>query len=57
MPTPYLPAGLRLASMQGAGEGQTSLHGNTARRLTIDDKVYFRHTKAGEFLSGSIVCG
>nr|WP_243633002.1 amino acid deaminase/aldolase [Mycobacterium uberis] len=48
MPTPYLPAGLRLDSMEGAGEVQTPLHGDVARRLTVGDKVYFRHAKAGE---------
>lgn len=48
MPTPYLPAGLKLDPVEGAGEVQTPLHGDAARRLGIGDKVYFRHTKAGE---------
>lgn len=48
MPTPYLPAGLKLNSMEGTGEVQTPLTGDAARRLKIGDKVYFRHTKAGE---------
>ncbi len=48
MPTPYLPAGLKLDPMEGTGEVQTPLHGDAARRLKIGDKVYFRHTKAGE---------
>jgi D-serine deaminase-like pyridoxal phosphate-dependent protein len=48
MPTPYLPTGLRLDSMEGTGEVQTPLYGDAARRLKVGDKVYFRHTKAGE---------
>jgi D-serine deaminase-like pyridoxal phosphate-dependent protein len=48
MPTPYLPSGLRLDEMEGAGEVQTPLYGDAARRLKVGDKVYFRHTKAGE---------
>lgn len=48
MPTPYLPTGLKLDPMEGTGEVQTPLHGEPARRLKIGDRVYFRHTKAGE---------
>jgi D-serine deaminase-like pyridoxal phosphate-dependent protein len=48
MPTPYLPTGLRLDPMEGTGEVQTPLNGAAARRLKVGDKVYFRHTKAGE---------
>ncbi len=48
MPTPYLPAGLKLDPMEGTGEVQTPLHGDAARTLKIGDKVYFRHAKAGE---------
>jgi D-serine deaminase-like pyridoxal phosphate-dependent protein len=48
MPTPYLPAGLTLDPMEGTGEVQTPLRGEAARRLKVGDKVYFRHTKAGE---------
>ncbi len=48
MPSPYLPAGLRLDSMEGAGEVQTPLIGEAADRLQIGDRVYLRHTKAGE---------
>jgi D-serine deaminase-like pyridoxal phosphate-dependent protein len=48
MPTPYLPAGLKLDPMEGTGEVQTPLYGDAARTLKIGDKVYFRHTKAGE---------
>jgi D-serine deaminase-like pyridoxal phosphate-dependent protein len=48
MPTPYLPAGLTLDPMEGTGEVQTPLRGKAARQLRVGDKVYFRHTKAGE---------
>jgi D-serine deaminase-like pyridoxal phosphate-dependent protein len=48
MPTPYLPSGLRLDPMEGTGEVQTPLYGDAVRRLKVGDKVYFRHTKAGE---------
>lgn len=48
MPTPYLPTGLNLNGVEGTGEVQTPLTGDAARRLKIGDKVYFRHTKAGE---------
>jgi D-serine deaminase-like pyridoxal phosphate-dependent protein len=48
MPTPYLPAGLELDKMEGTGEVQTPLHGDAAAGLRIGDRVYFRHTKAGE---------
>lgn len=48
MPTPYLPSGLKLDPMEGTGEVQTPLSGAAARQLKIGDKVYFRHTKAGE---------
>lgn len=48
MPTPYLPSGLKLDPMEGTGEVQTPLHGDAVRTLKIGDKVYFRHTKAGE---------
>jgi D-serine deaminase-like pyridoxal phosphate-dependent protein len=48
MPTPYLPVGLKLNPMEGTGEVQTPLTGDAARWLKVGDKVYFRHTKAGE---------
>jgi D-serine deaminase-like pyridoxal phosphate-dependent protein len=48
MPVPYLPAGLKLDSFEGAGEVQTPLRGKTADRLRIGDRVYMRHVKAGE---------
>jgi D-serine deaminase-like pyridoxal phosphate-dependent protein len=49
LPRPQLPAGLRLAREEGAGEVQTPLLGGaSADRLAIGDRVYFRHAKAGE---------
>jgi D-serine deaminase-like pyridoxal phosphate-dependent protein len=48
LPTPYLPTGLRFDSMEGAGEVQTPLLGKAARGLAVGERVYLRHTKAGE---------
>jgi D-serine deaminase-like pyridoxal phosphate-dependent protein len=48
LPRPRLPAGLRLDRQEGAGEVQTPLLGAVADELRIGDRVYFRHTKAGE---------
>jgi D-serine deaminase-like pyridoxal phosphate-dependent protein len=48
LPTPVLPAGLRLTGTEGAGEVQTPLRGEAADRLRIGDRVWFRHAKAGE---------
>jgi D-serine deaminase-like pyridoxal phosphate-dependent protein len=48
MPTPYLPEELKLDSNEGTGEVQTPLLGAAADGLRIGDRVYFRHTKAGE---------
>jgi D-serine deaminase-like pyridoxal phosphate-dependent protein len=48
VPSPYLPAGLRLDRFEGAGEVQTPLLGGPARGLGVGDRVYFRHAKAGE---------
>ncbi|MEX2985068.1 alanine racemase [Streptomyces sp. C36] len=48
LPVPYLPAGLRLAPREGAGEVQTPLLGQAADDLLIGDRVWFRHAKAGE---------
>jgi D-serine deaminase-like pyridoxal phosphate-dependent protein len=47
-PLPWLPAGLRLDGLEGAGEVQTPLRGAAADRLAIGDRVWFRHAKAGE---------
>ena len=48
LPTPVLPPGLRLDRQEGAGEVQTPVTGEAARRLRIGDRVWFRHAKAGE---------
>ena len=48
LPSPHLPAGLRLDRQEGAGEVQTPLLGPAARGLSVGDRVYFRHAKAGE---------
>jgi D-serine deaminase-like pyridoxal phosphate-dependent protein len=48
LPSPWLPAGLELDAEEGAGEVQTPLLGPIADRLMVGDKVFMRHTKAGE---------
>jgi len=48
VPSPHLPAGLRLDRFEGAGEVQTPVLGAPARDLRVGDRVYFRHAKAGE---------
>ena len=48
LPKPYLPVGLRLDRQEGAGEVQTPVLGDPAARLSVGDRVYFRHAKAGE---------
>jgi D-serine deaminase-like pyridoxal phosphate-dependent protein len=48
LPTPYLPEGLKLDPVEGAGEVQTPLLGSAATNLRHGDRVYFRHAKAGE---------
>jgi D-serine deaminase-like pyridoxal phosphate-dependent protein len=48
MPVPHLPDGLRLDPFEGTGEVQTPLMGSAAERLSLGDRVYFRHIKAGE---------
>jgi D-serine deaminase-like pyridoxal phosphate-dependent protein len=48
LPEPYLPQGLSLDALEGAGEVQTPLTGLAARGLRVGDRVYFRHAKAGE---------
>jgi D-serine deaminase-like pyridoxal phosphate-dependent protein len=47
-PSPHLPAGLRLDRQEGAGEVQTPLLGDAADALSIGDRVFMRHAKAGE---------
>lgn len=51
LPRPYLPAGLSLFPLEGAGEVQTPLKiGREAQGFGLDlgDPVFFRHAKAGE---------
>lgn len=42
------PAGLRLLPREAAGEVQTPVTGAPARTLAVGDRVWLRHTKAGE---------
>ena len=48
LPTPVFPPGLRLTGLEGAGEVQTPVRGESANALAIGDRVWFRHAKAGE---------
>ena len=48
LPRPYLPSGLSLIDMEGAGEVQTPVKGAAARTLRPGDRVWMRHAKAGE---------
>lgn len=48
LPEPWLPAGLVYDPNEGAGEVQTPLTGGGASSLRVGDRVYLRHTKAGE---------
>ena len=48
LPAPWLPAGLRFDSDEGAGEVQTPLLGPAAGQLAVGDRVWLRHAKAGE---------
>jgi D-serine deaminase-like pyridoxal phosphate-dependent protein len=48
LPAPWLPTGLRLDPEEGAGEVQTPLLGSPAANLSIGDRAYLRHAKAGE---------
>lgn len=48
LPSPYLPAGLKLLGLEGAGEVQTPVRGKAARDLRLGDRVWLRHAKAGE---------
>jgi D-serine deaminase-like pyridoxal phosphate-dependent protein len=48
LPAPWLPPGLHLDPEEGAGEVQTPLLGPAASQLSIGDRAYLRHAKAGE---------
>lgn len=53
LPVPWIPEGLHLTSLEGAGEVQTPLTGPAAALLRIGDLVWFRHAKAGEVFEHS----
>jgi len=50
LPRPFLPEGLELMPLEGAGEVQTPLRrkGESELALALGDPVFFRHAKAGE---------
>lgn len=48
LPQPVWPSGLGYIGTEGAGEVQTPLRGANAATLAVGDRVWFRHTKAGE---------
>jgi D-serine deaminase-like pyridoxal phosphate-dependent protein len=48
LPKLVWPAGLKMVPREMAGEVQTPLTGPAAGRLRVGDRVWLRHTKAGE---------
>jgi D-serine deaminase-like pyridoxal phosphate-dependent protein len=48
LPRPFLPAGLKLTRIEGAGEVQTPVTGAAADGLSVGDRVWLRHAKGGE---------
>lgn len=48
LPQVVWPEGLRMLGTEGAGEVQTPLRVAAARTLHVGDRVWLRHTKAGE---------
>jgi D-serine deaminase-like pyridoxal phosphate-dependent protein len=48
LPQLVWPAGLRMLGREAAGEVQTPVTGAAARTLAVGDRVWLRHTKAGE---------
>jgi D-serine deaminase-like pyridoxal phosphate-dependent protein len=48
LPVVAWPQGLSFVPREGAGEVQTPVVGDPARRLRVGDRVWLRHTKAGE---------
>jgi D-serine deaminase-like pyridoxal phosphate-dependent protein len=48
LPIPYLPRGLALLGLEGAGEVQTPLAVPEGLTLELGAPVFFRHAKAGE---------
>ena len=53
LPSPWIPEGLHLTALEGAGEVQTPLTGPMASRLRVGDLVWFRHAKSGELFEHS----
>ncbi len=47
-PLPYLPQGVRLEALEGAGEVQTPIRYQGPTQLNLGDPVFIRHSKAGE---------
>lgn len=48
LPQVVWPPGLAVLAREGAGEVQTPVRGAAARHLRVGDRVWLRHTKAGE---------
>lgn len=48
LPQIVWPQGLKMVAREGAGEVQTPVVGAAAARLKVGDRVWLRHTKAGE---------
>jgi D-serine deaminase-like pyridoxal phosphate-dependent protein len=48
VPSPLAEQDLALVRREGAGEVQTPLEGPGADRLSLGDRIWFRHAKAGE---------
>ena len=48
LPQPYLPEGVRLDALEGAGEVQTPIHYKGPLSLKPGDPIFLRHAKAGE---------
>jgi len=48
LPQPYLPTGVSLDPLEGAGETQTPVRYTGPLTLDIGDPIFFRHSKAGE---------
>ena len=48
VPTPLAEQGLELVRTEGTGEVQTPLRGDAADPLSLGDRIWFRHAKAGE---------
>ncbi|MEO5745523.1 MAG: amino acid deaminase/aldolase, partial [Terracoccus sp.] len=59
--TPVDGQGLALTKTEGTGEVQTPLRGRAGDQLSLGDRVWFRHAKAGElaerFIEFALLCG